>query len=239
MREAPGSLAETELPDPELLLLITPEPRFRVFLQNLRDLFRKPELDSLPLQSAPAPFWSDVFVDRELPWRRFLQSGSLSRSRAGRDLGRIAPARLATYSDTRPAFTHPDVVYYTPSEYLPPLDTRHSNSVRARKADPEYSAQPIISLPREARNRSQTVVTPPNLQLDHDVALPNVVSLFEKMPGDRRTPIGPAPAVPASEIQRLAPRMERSVIAPPPDLQAASQKTLHAAQPAVIAPPPT
>ena len=42
MRQAPGSLqtAETELPAPELLLLIAPEPWSRIFLQNLRDLFR-------------------------------------------------------------------------------------------------------------------------------------------------------------------------------------------------------
>jgi TonB family protein len=58
------------------------------------------------------------------------------------------------------------------------------------------------------------------------------------MPSDRRTPIGPAPALPASEIQRLTPQMERSVVAPPPDLHSASQKIMQAPQPAVIAPPP-
>ena len=58
-------------------------------------------------------------------------------------------------------------------------------------------------------------------------------------------PISPAPAVLASEISRIAPRMERSVIAPPPDLQDKAQdkvqgesRTLPAPQAAVIAPPP-
>src|ERR1022692_3955504 len=240
MREAPGSLqlAENEPPAPELVLLIAPEPWSRTFLQNLRDLFPRHKGRPLQVESAPAAFWPDVFVDRGLPWRRFLQSGAchvlaLSLIWAGSRFLALQP-----HSVTRPAFTHADVAYYTPSEYLPPLDTRRANSAHARKADPEYSAQPIISVPPEVDNRSQTIVTPPNIQLQHDVALPNVVSLLEKMPGNPRMPIGPAPAVPASEISRLAPQMERSVIAPPPDLQAASQKTLQAPEPAVIAPPP-
>jgi len=240
MREAPGSLqlAETAPSAPELLLLIAPEPWPRVFLQNLRDLFRRPEPVQLDLESAPAAFWPDVFVHRGLPWGRFLQSGAYHILTlaliwaAGRFLA------LQPQPAIRPAFTHADVVYYTPSEYLPPLDTRHSNSAPARKADPEYSAQPIISVPPEADNRSQTLfnhkeVTPPNIQLQHDVALPNVVAWSDKP----ELPIGPAPAIPASEITRLAPQMERSVIAPPPDVKAASREML-APQAAVIAPPP-
>ncbi len=241
MHEAPGplQLEETEPTAPELILLIAPEPWFQVFLQNIRDLFRRAELVPPPrIESAPAAFWPDVFVDRGLPWRRFLQSGfyhvlTIALIWAGSRFLALHPP-----PETRPAFTHADVVYYAPSEYLPPLDTRRSNSAHARQADPEYSAQPIISVPPEADNRSQTIVTPPNIQLQHDVPSPNVVALLEEMPGDPRLPIGPAPAVPASDISRLAPRIERSVIAPPPGLQAASPKTLPAPQPAVIAPPP-
>jgi TonB family protein len=239
MREAPGlQMEETEQPVPELILLVAPEPRFRSFLQNLGDLFRRRELASPPSLTTAAAFWPDVFVDSRLPWRRFLQSGAyhilaLVVIWAGSRLLALQPHPAA-----RPAFTHDDVVYYAPAEYLPPLDTRRSTSDHARKADPEYSAQPIISVPREATNRSQTIVTPPKIELQNDVALPNVVSVLERIPGDTRMPIGPAPAVPASEIQRLAPRMERSVIAPPPDLQTASQKTVQAMQTAVIAPPP-
>jgi TonB family protein len=245
MRQAPGSLqVKTEPPAPELLLLIAPEPWLLNFLRNLRDLFRRPETGPLPIESAPAAFWPDVFVDRRLPWRRFLQSAAchvlaLSMIWAGSRLLAWQPHSVA-----RPELTHTNVVYYEPSEYLPPLDTRRSHPAPVRNADPEYSTQPIISLPPEADNRSQTLfnhkdVTPPNLQLDHDMALPNVVAWLGKMSGKPQLPIGPAPAVPASEITRLTPRMERSVIAPPPDLQAASRETLQAPQPDVIAPPPT
>jgi TonB family protein len=236
MRQAPGSLQQAETNPPELVLLTVPEPRSRVFLQNLRDLFRQPA--PLHLESAPASFWPDVFVDRGLPWRRFGQSGAyhilaLALIWAGSRFLTLQPHSVA-----RPAFTHDDVVYYAPSEYLPPLDTRRSTSTHARKADPEYSAQPVISVPPEADNRSQTIVAPPNIKLQHDIASPNVISLMEKMSGDPRMPIRPAPVVSAAEISRLAPRMERSVIAPPPDLHADRQKTMSTPQSAVIAPPP-
>jgi TonB family protein len=231
-------MAEPEPPPPELLFLAAPEPWSRVFLQNLRDLFQPRDLAPLQLESAPAAFWPDVFVDRGLPWRRFLQSAAYHLLAFAAIWAASRMFALQPHAVAPPAFTHADVVYYSASEYLPPLDTRRSDSVHARKADPEYSAQPIISVPREASNLSQTIVTPPNIQLQHDVPLPNVVSVLEKIPGDSRLPIGPAPAVPASEISRLAPRMDRSIIAPPPDLQAASRNSLPAPQSAVIAPPP-
>jgi TonB family protein len=235
-------LEEAELPVADLRLLIEPEPWYRAFAQNLRAFFQPSEVfnqqSTITNHQSEATFWPDVFVERRLPWRRFVESGAchvlaLTLVWAGSRLLALQP-RVAP----QPAFTHADVVYYTPSEYLPPLDTRRSDSVRLRKADPEYSAQPIISVPREADNRSQTIVTPPDIQLQHDVALPNIVAWRETP----QVPIGPVPVVPASEISHLAPQMERSVIAPPPDLrndvQPESQKTFHAPEPAVVAPPP-
>ena len=213
MRQVPGPLPDTHQPAPDLHLPVAGD-------------------------STPAAFWSDVFVERGLPWGRFLQSGAyhilvLAMVWAGSRFIALQPhVAVAT------TFTHADVVYYTPSEYLPPLDTRSLDSARPRTADPEYSAQPIISVPPEADNRSQTIVTPPGIQLQNDVALPNFVALLEKMPGNPRMPIGPAPAVPASEISRIAPQMERSVIAPPPDVHDESHQILSGPQAAVIAPPP-
>ena len=231
----PGSvLEEVESPGPELHLLIAGEPGFRVFVQNLRDLFRG-EFAPLYLQSAPANFWPDVFVDRKLPWRRFLESGgyhilALVAVWAGSRFVTLQP-----HITPQSAISRADVVYYTPSEYLPPLDTRRANSVHARKADPEFSAQPIISVPPEANNRSQTIVTAPNIRLRQDMALPNTVAWSDTP----RMPIAPAPLVAASEISRLAPRMENSVIAPPPDVLDNSQKQIQAPRPDVIAPPPS
>ena len=223
----------------DLHLLVAREAWSRAFVRNLIDLFRKNELPALACEPTPAAFWPDVFVERSLPWGRFLQSGAyhflaLAAIWAGSRFLALQP-RITAPATT---FTHADVVYYTPSEYLPPLDTRRPSPSNAQKADPEYSNQPIISLPPQPDNRSQSVVTPPSVQLHDDVALPNVVALLEKMPGNPRMPIGPAPVVPASEITRIAPRMERAVIAPPPEMRDESRKILSAPQAAVIAPPP-
>lgn len=234
MRDARGSiLEEVESCSPELRLLISPEPWPRVFAQNLSDLFHAHDVSPLQVESAPAPFWSDVFVEGQLPWRRFLESG-----------GYHVVALILIWMGSRflamqpqitpqPAFNHADVVYYTPSEYLPPLDTRRPSSAHAEKADPEISTQPIISVPHEAENHSQTIVTPPKIRLRRDIPLPNTEAWSEKP----AQPIAPAPVVLASAISRLAPRMERSVIAPPPEAEA-SQKSMLAPQPSVIAPPP-
>ena len=226
-------MEEVDSAAPDLRLLIAPEPWSRTFVENLGELIHHRKVDPLYLESAPAPFWSDVFVERKLPWGRFLQSGgyhivALILIWAGSRFLVLQP-RITV----QPAFTHADVVYYAPSEYLPPLDTRRTSSAPAQKADPELAAQPIISVPPEADNRSQTIVTPPKIKLSRDIPLPNTVAWSEKP----ATPIAPAPVVLASETSRLAPRMERSVIAPPPDVDA-SQKSMLAPQPSVIAPPP-
>jgi hypothetical protein len=222
-------------------LLVAPEPWFRTFLQNLGELFRWKQSASLPLECAPAVFWPDVFVRRGLPWRQFLQSGIyhflvLVAIWEGSQFLALQP-RVTQ----EPIFTHSDVVYYTPSEYLPPIDTRRDVRAHAQKADPEYSLQTIISVPSEADNRSQTIVTPPRVQIKHDVAVPNIVA-WQREP---EIPIAPAPVVLASETSRLAPRIERAVIAPPLDVRREVQNDLRAAlpasrspQPVVIAPPP-
>src|SRR5262249_25404231 len=120
-----GLLAEdiTETAPPPRLLVELPCRR-RVFAENLGDIFFRREPPPLSLRSAPAPFWPDVFVKRGLPWFCFLESGAyhvilfalliaLSRLLAMRP--QAAP--VAT-------FEHSQVIYYQPSEYLPPLDTR-------------------------------------------------------------------------------------------------------------------
>jgi len=180
-----------------------------------------------------------------MPWRRFLES-----------LGYHALALVAVVSfsrfsqlhplpQPRPAFDHTQIISYEPVEYLPPVDTRRSEATRPRKADPELSRQPIISLPPEADNRSQTIVAAPSVKLKRDVALPNIVAWFKEswsgLDSSRRPQlaIAPRPVVLASSLTRLAPKVTNSVVAPPPDLGAALRSTApQGPQPAIIEPPP-
>jgi TonB family protein len=220
---------------PDLRLLVELPSWPRVFLGNLRDLLYPRRHPPLRLRSAPAPFWHDVFVNRGLPWRRFLQSGAYHVLA----LTLLITASHLIPSEPQPApraaFDHAQVIYYQPAEYLPALDTRRPNAVPPQKADPELSRQPIISVPREVDNRAQTLVTPPDIKLKRDVPLPNIVAWSEKI----WLPIVPAPLVPASSITRIAPRIENSVVAPPPDpTRIANHRDAPTIQATIVAPPP-
>ena len=223
-------------PVPQLLVEL---PSWRgVFVGNLRDLVSPSQLPPLELRSAPAPFWADVFVTRPLPWNRFLQSVAYHIVAFGLLVGFTRFFALQPQVVAKPAFDHAQVIYYQPSEYLPPVDTRSAQIAQPRKADPEFSRQPIISLPPEVDNRSQTVVAPPRVKLKHDVALPNIVAWS----GKRETPrlaIPPVPLTPAAEISRIAPQMENTAVAPPPDAaHLAHRPNSPTLQNSVVAPPP-
>jgi TonB family protein len=222
-------------------LLVETDPWSRTFGRNLRDLFvdKQRELPPLQLQSAPGAFWSDVFVDRKLPWRRFFESGGYH---ALAIMAIVAGSRflaLQPHAIPQSQLAHADVVYYTAADYLPPIDTLRvrgstPHTRREEKADPGFSPQPVISVPPESDNHSQTIVAAPAVRLKHDVQLPNTVAWSDAP----RMPIAPAPLVPASQISRLAPRLERSVVAPPPSVDKSERQDMQAPQLAVVAPPP-
>jgi TonB family protein len=176
-------------------------------------------------------------VKRRLPWSGFLQSvvyhgfaGTALIALA--NLFAIQPRVVAT-----PTFDHSQVIYYTPSEYLPELDTREASSDPPRQADPELAPQPIISLPREADNRSQTIVTPPKVKLNRDLAVPNMVAWADE--SKPRLYIPDAPLTPAADLARVAPALDSSVVAPAPDAAHLNQsRNSLALQNSVVAPPP-
>ena len=105
----------------------------RVFFRNLRDLILPPRLPALDLRTAPALFWPDVFVRRALPWSAFLQSGVCH---GFAFIALVVLTRflaLLPYVAATPSFDRTQVVYYTPAEYLPPLDTRESDPAPHRR----------------------------------------------------------------------------------------------------------
>jgi TonB family protein len=223
-----------EPPVPGLLVELPSRPR--VFFGNLRDILLPRRLPPLELRSAPAPFWPDVFVRRSLPWYCFLESVAYHVIAMTLLIGFTHLFALRPRIETKAAFDHTQVVYYRPSEYLPPLDTLRPSDDHPQKADPEFSRQPIISVPREAANRSQTIVTPPQVKLKADVALPNIVAWSDTVQKPRLA-IPPAPLSPAAEITRLPPTLQNLVVAPPDANHLAQRRNSPTLQDPVTAPP--
>ena len=203
------------MPVPRLLVELPSRPRV-FFEQSARPLFPR-RLPPLELRSAPAPFWPDVFVEaRPCRWVASCSPVAYHVVAFALLIGFTRFFALQPQVVAKPTFDHAQVIYYQPSEYLPPLDTRSPQEAQPAKADPEFSRQPIISVPAEADNRSQTIVTPPDVKLKHDVALPNIVAWSDRMEKPRLA-IPPVPLTPAADIVRIAPQLENSVVAPTPD----------------------
>lgn len=236
-------------------LLISVEPWRKTFFRNLRDLVWQRQQSPLKVVSRPGTFWDDVFVASPLPWGKFGESAILHAILIAALWG-TSPLWLQGTHVVAPAVFHSsDVVYYSAPEYLQPLDTGGVKARLPRKADPAYAPQPIISVPREADNRRQTIVTPPNIKLDHDVPLPNVVAWGPVQPAvplsatsratDMRLPemttavVAPPPEVSKNRLD-AAPTLAQTVVAPSPDMNSArSNRSAHMQEPAVVEPPPS
>ncbi|MGA9902893.1 MAG: TonB family protein [Terriglobales bacterium] len=220
-------------PDQRLLrLLVEKDPASPEFRSKVRAALRGPEA-AAPEFSGNDQFdlWHDVFVERPLPWNRFLQS-ALLHAAAVVLIVTLSLSWLRQQKILNPtAFDRSSLVTYTPQEYLPPLDTGASKTPKAQKGDPVYAKQPILSVPREADNRSQTIVAPPDLKLNHDVPLPNIIATGAI-----------APSVPLDATQSVRSRIvapETQVVAPAPEVNFAPDRVVRAAMKSdVIAPPP-
>jgi TonB family protein len=177
--------------------------------------------------------WRDVFVQQKLPWGRFLESALLHTAAVALvwtiSLSWIRQQKILDHA----AFDRSSLVTYSPEEYLPPLDTGASEAPKTQKGDPAYAKQPILSVPREADNRSQTIVAPPDLKLDRDVPLPNIVATGAIVPAIPLDATRPS----LSSTRIVAPETE--VVAPAPDVQFARDRVVQAAMKSdVVAPPP-
>jgi len=214
-----------------LKLLVERDPASPEFRSGVRAVLGSPELAAEPPSDGERDLWRDVFVQQKLPWGRFLQSALLHGATVALLYGiSLAWIRQQHILD-RAAFDRSSLVTYSPDEYLPPLDTGAPDIAKAQKGDPVYAKQPILSVPREADNRSQTIVVPPDLKLDHDVPLPNLVATGAVVPAV------PLDATHAPLTPLVAPEMQ--VVAPAPDVQFAPDRVVQAAMKSdVIAPPP-
>jgi TonB family protein len=210
-----------------LKLLVEHDPASPEFKNGVRAALR-------PAADLPGDAEFDlrgVFVQQKLPWGRFLESALLHGAAAALIWTiSIAWLRQQKILDN-PAFNQSSLVTYTPEEYLPPLDTGAPEMPKPQTGEPAYAKQPILSVPPEADNRSQTIVVPPDLKLDHDVALPNIVATGAIVPAV------PLDATRASRSRIVAP--ETQVVAPAPEVQVSQDRIVQAAMKSdVIAPPP-
>lgn len=216
-----------ESPGKDLLkLLVDRDPANPQFRDGARAV-----LHPSPLPGNAEYLWQDVFVERPLPWGRFLQSVLLHTAAVAMiwmvSLSWIKQQKILD----RATFDRSSLVTYSPEEYLPPIDTGATEAPKTQKGDPVYAKQPILSVPREADNRSQTIVVPPDLKLKQDVALPNIVATGAIVPAV------PLDATRASMNRMVAP--ETQVVAPAPEVQFARDRVVQAAMKSdVIAPPP-
>jgi TonB family protein len=233
-------------------LLVELEPWGRAFLRNLADFLLRRHPPAVTTTSAPAAFWPDVFVASPLPWRAFAESILYHSVVIALALGLSALLASRPQIAQQRKFDPSDVIYYSPSEYLPPLDTGASHTVKARKGEPVYAKQPILSVPPESDNRHQTIVTPPNIKLTQDVPTPNIVAW-----GNRSVPVplaaternpSPLPALPSQIVapapqvdqnaQRNLASLSQNIVAPPPDVDPGKVRAIASLSIDVIAPSP-
>jgi len=210
--------------------LIECEPGYRIFFRNLFDvLFPRPILQVRAPEAAT--LWCDVFVPTKLPWSRLAGSFALHVAVIAGVWGASRALLLRPHAVPPPVFSHRDVIYFSPSEYLPPLDTGNTLARAPQKGDPEFARQPIRSIPPESDNRTQTIVTPPDIKLTHDVPAPNMVAWNSALPS--------IPLRATSSLQRNMARENTPVIAPPPLVeQAVERRRMNAPYVAIVAPAP-
>jgi TonB family protein len=210
------------------------DPATPEFRQGVRSALHPAEAGADPIQSGAThsdDLWRDVFVQQKLPWGRFLQSVVLHAVALGL-IWAITLSALRQQKIMAPAvFDRASVITYSPQEYLPPLDTGAAKALKAQTGDPAYAKQPILSVPREANSHTQTIVVPPDIKLDKDLPLPNIVATGAIVPAM------PIEGTHASLSRIVAP--ETQIVAPAPDVQFIQDRVVRAAMKTdVIAPPP-
>jgi TonB family protein len=214
-------------------LLCELEPWHRVFFRNLGDLLLHRQPPPVETTAQPVALRPGYFIRTGIDAYRFAESY------AGHIAFIIVVYLVCTLSFfSRPPklqspFENTKVEYYPVSEYLPPINTASEAPMKPRQGAPKLAKQEILSVPPEADNNHQTIVTPPKVKLNHDVALPNIVAWT---PVPAAQPIA-ASARPVSQLK--VPQFDPQVVSPTADVSQLKSKlqlpTLP--QPSVVEPP--
>ncbi len=156
-KEKPSSLPG------EFHFLVEPEPWLKIFLRNLRDLFR-PAPPQVWLTSRPGEYWLDALVHRPAPWtairQSFLLHALLALSVYGLNLLWLSRPRVVEVEVPRTTLAHYELSPYLPAVSAAAKKPEPPKRSRAQKADPEYSQQEIVSLHDQPDSLRQTSFIP-------------------------------------------------------------------------------
>lgn len=195
------------------------EPWGRVFRRNLADLILRREPPPLELTCEPAPFPPDIFVDQSLNWWRVAES-------YGGHIVFVAVVYLVSVSffqrpvQLQSPFQNTEISYYPVSEYLPPINTGHKGAAKPRTGQPKLAKQEILSVPANPDNQQQTIVAPPPVKLNKNVAVPNIVA-WTVVPSTQ-----PIAASSQSVSQLKIPQFQQQVVEPTVDVSGLKPKLL-------------
>jgi TonB family protein len=232
------------------------EPRLRVFGRNLQDLIFRREPEAVETTSEPVPVPEEKWIATGLRARHYLESYGCH----------ALLIVLIYFFSTSSFFNRPvqlespfkntEVDHYALSDYLPPINTGPRGEAKPRKGEPKLAKQEILSVPPNADNNHQTIVTPPNVKLTHDVPLPNIVA-WTNIPGQpiaassrqmsqlKLPQFTPQVVEPTADVSKLKSRNQmtalnqQTVVEPTADVANVKPKLTMPvlAQPAVVEPP--
>jgi TonB family protein len=229
------------------------EPWHRAFFRNLGDFLLRREPPPVEITAKPAPLRQNYFIRTGVDATRFVESYSYHIVLITAIYLFCTLPFFNRAPKLRSPFDNTQVQYVPLSEYLPPINTAAKAHMKPRKGAPKLAQQEILSVPPNADNTQQTLVTPPKIKLEHDVSLPNIVawtpipaaqpvSASARPVSQLRVPqLEPdvvAPAADTSQLKLKAPRLEADVAAPSADVsQLKAKLQLPNLQPSVVDPP--
>jgi TonB family protein len=195
------------------------ESRISVFARNLGDLILRREPPPVEVTSAPVEVPPEKFIRTGINWSRFAES-------YGGHVAVLAAVYLICTSawfnrkpvPLRSPFEDTKLEYYPVSEYLPPINTGQKAQAKTRTGQPKLAKQEVLSVPPNADNTRQTIVTPPQVKLNHDVLLPNIVA-WTAVPSAQ-----PIAASSPKLSQLKIPQFQQEVVEPAADLSALKPK---------------
>ena len=187
------------------------EPRLRVFRRNLADLVLRRGPEPVETTAEPVPIPEEKWIATGLRPRHYLESYGYHALLIVLIYFFSTSSFFNRQVQLQSPFANTEVDHYALSDYLPPINTGPRGEAKPRKGEPKLAKQEILSVPPNADNNHQTIVTPPNIKLKNDVPLPNMVA-WTNIPGQ------PIAASSRQMSQLKLPQFTPQVVEPTADL---------------------